>query len=118
MQLNDLNTLKITEIADQFVKRACNVTQTCKSFSISTVTWYSWIKANDEFAKAIEAAKESLIELAESQLFKNIMNGKEVSLIFFLKNKKPNQWFDRKHVEINGNLNVTWADLAKDAETK
>jgi hypothetical protein len=57
--------------------------------------------------------------LAESQLIRNIQEGKEVSLIFYLKNRNPEKWNDRrilKH-ETDGFV-VKFVDNNEDAGNK
>ena len=108
--LIELTPEKIQEIAELFTKRACNVGSTCKAIGISRTTWYNWKEATPEFEAAIKDAQEDLIELAESKLFQNIMEGKETSLIFFLKNKKPQDWHDRKEIDMVGSLKLIEVD--------
>jgi len=65
------------------------VVQKMKRVSISEV--YRWRKEDPEFDKAIDAARrlgtESMIDLAESKLFKNIHDGDMKSVRFFLERK-------------------------------
>jgi hypothetical protein len=67
--------------------KACNISASCEAFGIDRTTHYEWLSnpAYPTYKKEYEGIKESLIDFAESQLLKNIQNGKEASLIFFLK---------------------------------
>ena len=91
-------------------KKACNVSAVCDEMGISRPTWYEWKQTDPDFTAAIKANEEAMIELAESQLMKNILAGKEVSLIFFLKNKAPEKWRDRKDVDLSGELKLVEVD--------
>ena len=58
---------------------------------VSITEAYEWRKEDPEFDKAIDAARrlgtESMIDLAESKLFKNIHEGDMKSVRFFLERK-------------------------------
>jgi len=73
-----------------------NITEACKMVNISRETHYNWLDKYDEYKKACDDILASRINIAESQLHKNIMEGKETSLIFFLKCKAG---YTEKHSE-------------------
>jgi len=64
-----------------------NITASCKMVGIDRQTHYNWVGKFDHYKKACEEIENSFINIAESQLKKNINEGKETSLIFFLKCK-------------------------------
>lgn len=64
---------------------ACNVSATCNGLGINRRLFYKWTESCPDFKQAIEDARESLIDLAETKLQQNIMEGKEASIFFFLK---------------------------------
>ena len=66
---------------------ACNISATCKKIGISRRSYYKWIDANPEFKAAVTDEQDALIDLAETKLQQNIMEGKEQSIFFFLKTK-------------------------------
>jgi len=109
-QLTVLTPEKIEQFAEIFLKNACNVTMTCKAINVSRTTWYEWLKVNEAFKKTIDETQESLIEMAESQLFKNILAGKETSLIFFLLNRASDRWKDKRNIEMGGTLKLVKLD--------
>lgn len=61
-----------------FQKNAANISVSCAKVNIARATFYNWINDNDEFAKAVEDIKESLIDFAESNLFK-LIKGVEIT---------------------------------------
>jgi len=66
---------------------ACNVSATCKAVAISRRAYYKWLENNPTFKEAIELEQDSLLDMAETKLQQNIMEGKEASIFFFLKTK-------------------------------
>jgi hypothetical protein len=98
-----------------YVKKACNISETCKVVDINRDTYYRWRKNDEEFRKACESAEESLIDFAETQLMNNIKYGKETSLIFFLKCKaKKRGYIDKQEIEHSGdvglNIKIDWGN--------
>ena len=89
---------------EQFIKNACNISQTCKAIDIDRGTYYLWTEKDPEFVLKVEEARDALRELAESQLFKNIISGKEPSLFFFLVNRYPDRWRNIQKVEHSGEV--------------
>jgi len=77
---------------EAYERTACNISHACKSVNLGRTTFYSWVEKYPAFKAAINEINESFIEIVESQLKKNIMNGKEASLFFFLVNRKPERW--------------------------
>lgn len=62
-----------------FIKNACNVAVACKKMGINRSTYYDWYNGllksspkENEFKQAIDEARESIIDFAESALFKKI----------------------------------------------
>lgn len=74
---------------------ACNVSATCKAIGISRRMYYRWLDEHPDFKDAVEDARESLIDLVETKLHQNIMEGKESSIFFFLKTQAK----DRGYIE-------------------
>ena len=88
----------------QFIKAfadltACNVSATCKQVNITRKQFYNWYNNIPEFQEAIEEARESLLDFAETKLHQNIMNGNEASIFFFLKTKgKKRGYVERQEI--------------------
>lgn len=89
----------------------CNVKDTCKELNINRGTYYLWIKNDPLFKEQCDMIQEGLIDLAESQLMTNIKNGKEQSLLFFLRCKgRDRGYVEKKEVEHSGNVSVNIVD--------
>ena len=72
---------------------ACNISATCQKIGISRRTYYKWVEVNPDFKAAVSDELEGLIDLAETKLQQNIMEGKEQSIFFFLKTKGKNRGY-------------------------
>lgn len=83
-----------------FKLKAGNVALSCAAIGISRQAYYNWIADDEKFASDVDDAKQELRDLAESQLMKNILAGKEASLFFYLTNERPEKW-KQKGLEFN-----------------
>ena len=100
----DKLTPKQSKFLEVFKTNTNNISVACAKAGISRVTFYEWINKSNEFAQKVDEAKEALIDFAESQLFENIKEGKETSLIFFLKTQaKSRGYIEKSQVEHSGN---------------
>lgn len=57
-----------------YKNNATNVSLTCKAMNISRKTWYEWYNTDDDFADAVNDAKEEIKDFGESQLLQ-LMKG-------------------------------------------
>lgn len=76
------------------------VREACKVAGINRRSFYDYKKADPKFAQRVDDIDEIAIDFAESQLFQNIRDGKEASLIFFLKHKGKKRGYDEASVSI------------------
>jgi len=75
--------------------------QTADALNINRVTLWRYIKSDEQLQEEVEQVRESLIDLAESQLKTNIKDGKETSLIYFMNCKARHRGYGNfKQVEI------------------
>ena len=78
-----------------------------KAGNISRSTYYRYVKEDEEFAKAVEDIKEAQIDYVEGQLIKNISDGKETSIIFYLKSKARDRGYAEKLDITSGGKSLT-----------
>ncbi len=83
--------LKALQETQGLIYHACK-----KAGNISRSTYYRYMKEDKEFAQAVEDIKEAQIDYVEGQLIKNISNGKETSIIFYLKSKAKDRGYAEK----------------------
>ena len=91
-KLTNTNILK-KQIIEALEKSLGIVTNACKEVGISRWTFYEWCKNDSEFKKQVEDINEITIDFVESALYKNIANGKEVSILFFLKTRAKHRGY-------------------------
>ena len=63
------------------------VTTACKKVGISRRTFYDWMAKDEDFKTEVEDIQDIALDFVESQLFKNIKEGKTSEMIFYLKTK-------------------------------
>lgn len=106
-------------------------------FNVSDRTWYRWKGEHDEFCQALSNWKENSDSRVERSLYERatgythkedkifVSDGKELivptikyyppdatSMIFWLKNRQPKTWRDKR--ELDANVNHKFADLSDD----
>jgi transposase-like protein len=124
---NKTNTLKVDTVKDRikrqqalFVQeyklKACNISATCQAIGINRLTFYDWKSKYPEFEIQITELEQGMIDLAETQLFKNIRDGKETSLIFFLCNKARDKWQNVQRIEHKLPTNTKMTYIIKHAK--
>ncbi len=88
---------------EAFEKSACNISMACRAAKMSRSKFYEWIAKDKKFAQCCDELDEGLADIAESQLHKNILKGKETSLIFYLTNRRPDRWKHLKAFDMTSN---------------
>lgn len=82
------------------------IAEACRRSGVrSRDTFYSWLVKDKEFAERLEIAKRSRIEIVEDALFKKAKEGHPTAMIFFLTNRDPKRWQDRRSLINNTLLN-------------
>jgi len=76
-----------------FEKNGTNVSQTCKKVDIHRATYYEWYANSDTFKKAVDDAKEAMIDFTESMLYKNIKGGNNTAILFYLKTQAKHRGY-------------------------
>jgi hypothetical protein len=67
-------------------RSAGNISVACKQMNIARSTFYSWM-TDTVFAVRVKEIEESLVDLAETSLMKQIRDGNTTAIIFYLKCK-------------------------------
>ncbi len=62
---------------------------------------------------AIKRGRAKGIKKVANALFENAMDGNVTAQIFYLKNRSPDDWKDRKAVEYSGGIAVTHNDMTQ-----
>ena len=103
--------------AERLAAKGCTEKQIATSLKISQETLIQKKKKFSEFSEAIKKGQANSIIEAESALFDEAVNGRNVtSLIFFLKNRNPEYWKDKHEVEHSGQVGLS--DVIKKARER
>ena len=78
------------------------VSTACSKANISRSSFYKWYKEDEDFRKKVDEIDNVKLDFVESQLFKNIQNQKERSIIFYLQHKGHKRGYIQKQ-----NINLT-----------
>lgn len=106
--------IKKKKFIEAYEQAMCNITSACKVAGISRETYYNWRERDRDFEKKLIYAEESVLDFAETMLVKNIREGKETSLIFYLKTKgKKRGYIEQINSEVSINA---FEKLMKDLE--
>ena len=78
--------------------------QIAHNMGIATGTLYEWKKKYHEMAEALKKTKEVVDRQVENALFKKAMSGDTTALIFWLKNRRPQDWRDKRETQLSGTV--------------
>lgn len=94
------------------------ITSACKAVNISRKTFYQWMKDDKEFAERVRNMSELALDFTETALLKNIKEGKEASIIFYLKTKGKERGYIENSFPIpeSGLLQIKWVIPNADKE--
>lgn len=110
------------EVIQKVLKDNYGIITICaEALGITTATLYNWINASVKLTETFKESRTQIIDMAESQLIKNIKAGKETSTIFLLKClAKPRGYVDREspEVQITNNNYKQINIIVQDAETQ
>ena len=77
----------------------CNISKACEAIKTDRNTFYRWIEKDLKFKVKIAEVDESLIDMAECQLYKNVKSGMQKAVEFFLCNRKKDKYNNNQQVE-------------------
>lgn len=77
--------------------------QIASNIGINPKTLYDWKKKESKIRNVLKDAREVVDYQVENALLKNALNGNVTAQIFWLKNRKKNEW--REKIEIPTNPN-------------
>jgi len=110
LQLNKTDTKKGLML-DALEKSLGIVSTACKMVDISRQTHYAWLKADEEYKKAVNSIQDGVLDFAESHLYKLVKEGNPAATIFFLKTKgKKRGYIERQEIEVQEKKPLSWLD--------
>lgn len=75
--------------------------QIAEKIGISKQTFYDWLKKYPDLSDSLKENKDVVDRKVENALLKNALNGNVTAQIFWLKNRKPNEWREKRETEVN-----------------
>ena len=95
------STTNKREFLEALKRCAGNVSEATKHVPIHRTTHYLWLESDPEYAAAVDAIKESLIDRAESALQTLITEGNVPAVLFFLKTQgKKRGYVERTETDV------------------
>ena len=98
---------KFEEIKEKFpliegwAKEGLTDEQISRNLGISKVTFYKYKASCSELSELLKKSKEVVDYEVENALYKSAIGGNVSAMIFWLKNRRPDKWRDkREHSEI------------------
>jgi hypothetical protein len=74
-----------------------------RALNVDRTTVYNWIETTPDAQKAVNDARESMLDNAESVLYKKVLEGSTPELLFFLKTQGHKRGYtERQNVEVSG----------------
>lgn len=74
--------------------------QIAHNMGIHVSTLYTYIKASSDISDALKKGKEVVDYEVENALLKSALEGSNTAQIFWLKNRKPDKWRDKRDVDV------------------
>ena len=92
--------------------------QIANNIGISRSTLFEWRKNNQDISNALKKGKEVVDIEVENALLKSALEGNVTAQIFWLKNRKKEQWREKVEIEKGGEIQKISIvnDLPKDEE--
>tara|TARA_R110002072_G_scaffold154256_2_gene304095 strand:- start:155 stop:502 length:348 start_codon:yes stop_codon:yes gene_type:complete len=111
LQLNNPNTPKKEQMLEALEKSLGIVSTACKMVDVGRTTHYEWMKSDEEYKSAVNSIQDSVLDFAESHLYKLVKEGNPAATIFFLKTKgKKRGYIERQEIEVTEKKPLSWLD--------
>lgn len=78
----------VDELIDQIRNAKGNVAAVARAYKVSRTAVYHWIYASALARQALDDERETMVDVAESVLYKNVVNG-DNSAVFYTLNNSP-----------------------------
>ena len=111
VKVNNRNTPKKEAMLEALEKSLGIVSTACKMVDLGRTTHYQWIKEDADYKKAVDSIQDSVLDFAESHLYKLVKEGNPAATIFFLKTKgKKRGYIERQEIEVTEKKPLSWLD--------
>ena len=80
--------------------------QIAQNMGIGYSTLQTWKQEHQDIQDTLKKSKDVVDRMVENALFQNALSGNTTAQIFWLKNRKPEQWREKQNIEMSGDMNV------------
>lgn len=81
---------------------------------VGRVTYYKWLKIDEDFKKEVEAVSELALDFAESKLHRLIKDEIPSAVFFYLKTKgKGRGYIERQEIDQTGSVKIQYENVSK-----
>lgn len=106
---------KIDELAEQLKKDRGNVAATARRYGVSRTAIHNKIQRHPKLQQALAEARETMLDNAESMLYKKALDGSTPELIFFLKTQgKSRGYIEKQELDHSGEVSTRVIEGPKD----
>ena len=81
--------------------------QIANNLDISTSTFYEYKNKHSEFSESLKKGKEIIDFEVENALLKNALDGNVTAQIYWLNNRKPKQWKNKRESTENNKKEIS-----------
>ncbi|RMG90924.1 MAG: hypothetical protein D6706_18730 [Chloroflexi bacterium] len=106
-------TVTVAQIEPLLGEYNGNISAVARKLGVSRGTIYNRIKTSVTLQKKLEDARETMIDNAESALYKAVLEGEAWAVCFFLKTQGKNRGYtERQEHDVQGSLHIElkWGD--------
>ena len=109
--MNQQNSTLKKAMLEALEKSLGIVSTAAKTVGIDRGSHYNWLKADPDYKKAVDSIQDSVLDFAESHLYKLVKEGNPAATIFFLKTKgKKRGYIERQEIEVTEKKPLSWLD--------
>jgi len=87
------------------LKKGASILEACRAADIHYTNFWHWRQENERLELVVRAIIDSRIQMVEDALFSSAVKGNTTSMIFFLTNRSPERWSDRRALVQNNIFN-------------
>ncbi len=97
------------QFLDVLAKSLGIVSTASEKTGFSRTSHYRWMQEDPAYKAEVDAIQESVIDFAESHLYKLIKEGNPAANIFYLKTKGKNRgYIERQEIEVTEKKPLSW----------
>ncbi len=90
------------QMIEDWASQGLSLGEIAHNMGIARSTLFIWRDKSKDISDAIKRGADASVDLVENALFSAAVSGNITAQIFFLKNKRPNDWKDKRDTEISG----------------